>query len=209
MEHISSHSADEAWDYATVEYRNQNIIVQTLLNNFFNSIHSIVSHWSTDASVLEVGCGAGESSIRLHKMLNVASFEASEADERYVNRLKTLNLPYSISQESIYEIKRQNDSIDHLIALEVLEHLVNPDFALAELMRVCRKSILVSVPNEPTWRILNFLRFKYVFQFGNTPGHINHFSRSKLIKLLSKHGVVKVVKTPLPWLVVEVEKRSS
>jgi len=63
---------------------------------------------------------------------------------------------------------------DLVIACEVLEHLDAPDQALSELQRVCRGQALVSVPNEPLWRMLNVARGKYWRSPGNTPGHLQN-----------------------------------
>lgn len=209
MNHNDTMTDDEIWEDCIREYESPNFIVKALLTKFFGAIESIVKDWSTSASVLEVGCGAGRSSIKLNQILKVKSFEASEFDERYVARLLKENHPFKISQESVYQMKRPDSSVDHLIMLEVLEHLENPEEAIKELLRVSKKSVLLSVPHEPIWCALNLARGKYLAEFGNTPGHINHWNRWTLIKMLSKYGKVKQVKMPLPWLIVEVEKARS
>ena len=56
--------------------------------------------------------------------------------------------------------------------LEVLEYLGNPKVALQELFRVYCKYVLISVPYESLWSILNILRGKYVKCLGNTLGYI-------------------------------------
>lgn len=58
----------------------------------------------------------------------------------------------------------------------------------------------MSVPWEPVWRILNFLSGRYVTRWGNTPGHIQHFSASRLRRLLGRHiGITRFV-VVTPWL---------
>ncbi len=208
MEHIPGLSEDQAWEYCIREYESSNFVVKFLLDNFFAAIDSIACNWQRTDTALEVGCGAGRSSIRLHKMLQIKSFEASENDPRYVARLLKEGLPFKISQESVYSLDRDSNSVDRVIMLEVLEHLENPELALKELTRVARKSVLISVPHEPLWCALNMVRGKYLQDFGNTPGHINHWGRESLRRLLSQYGTVKLIKMPIPWLVVELEKSS-
>jgi len=55
------------------------------------------------------------------------------------------------------------------------------------------------VPREPIWRILNIARGKYIGDLGNTPGHVNHWSRRGFIDLLSRRFDVVEVRSPLPW----------
>ena len=59
----------------------------------------------------------------------------------------------------------------------MLEHLERPRDALAEMSRVAGRALLLSVPNEPGWRISHMLAGKNLRALGNTPGHINHWSK--------------------------------
>ena len=66
---------------------------------------------------------------------------------------------------------------DLVAATEVLEHVADPQAAVAEMARVARRWLLVSVPHEPLWRALNVARGAYLRELGNTPGHLNHWTR--------------------------------
>jgi hypothetical protein len=81
----------------------------------------------------------------------------------------------------------------------VLEHVPEPGATLAEMARVARRWLLVSVPREPLWRGLNLARGAYVRDLGNTPGHLNHWSRRAFVSLLARHGTVQEARSPLPW----------
>ena len=67
------------------------------------------------------------------------------------------------------------------------------------MARVARRRLLVSVPREPIWRLLNVARGAYLSHLGNTPGHLNHWSKVGFHSLLTRHGTVLEVRTPLPW----------
>lgn len=195
-------SADELWKWCRQEYDNPNPIVQHLLNKFFSRLGDILSILEETDKVLEVGCGAGASSLRILEMLAGPTLEVSDIDGRYVEKLKASGFPLPVQQESVLQLKREDHSYDCVLLLEVLEHLQEYDLALSELFRVSRKYVVISVPNEPLWRILNVARWKYLGEWGNTPGHINHWSPLKLSKLVSKYGTVVRVDTPLPWTIV-------
>jgi hypothetical protein len=64
---------------------------------------------------------------------------------------------------------------------------------------VAGRHLLVSVPREPLWRALNVARGAYVRDLGNTPGHVNHWSRRSFVDLLARHGEVAAVRSPFPW----------
>ena len=204
-------SSDELWDFIRLEYESQNPISKKLYANFYSKIDYILTNYVQHKySLLEVGCGAAESSLRIHKTLtslnkNVA-FEASEYDIRYVEKINSLNYPFKVVNENVYDLKRKDNEFDLIFLLEVLEHLEFPDNALKELFRVSSKYVLLSVPNEPIWRLANMARLQYLKDFGNTPGHINHFNESKLSKLIAPYGKVVKVFKPFPWLMILVEK---
>jgi hypothetical protein len=67
------------------------------------------------------------------------------------------------------------------------------------MARVARRHLLVSVPREPLWRLLNVCRGAYLRDLGNTPGHVNHWSRRRFVRLLQRHGEVIEVRSPFPW----------
>ena len=47
-----------------------------------------------------------------------------------------------------------------------------------------RGYLLVCVPREPLWRGLNMARGAYLKDLGNTPGHLNHWSKRSFVALL-------------------------
>ena len=89
-------------------------------------------------------------------------------------------------------------------AIEVLEHVPDPEHTLAEMARCASGHLLVSVPREPLWRMLNMARGAYWRELGNTPGHLNHWSRRSFVRLLSRHGEVVEVRSPFPWTMLLV-----
>lgn len=199
-------SPDELWEYCRVEYQSRNPISKYLLSRFYASLGDILKSLNPQSKVLEVGCGAGESSTRIRQMLKDQSFEASDYDDRYVQKLLELSLPYKITRESVYSLQRRDNEFDCLIMLEVLEHLKDVDRALSELFRVSSKYVIISVPFEPVWRMLNLARLKYLKDLGNTPGHINYWNPSSIKELISKYGAVTKIKITVPWIICLAEK---
>jgi hypothetical protein len=92
-------------------------------------------------------------------------------------------------------------------AIEVLEHVPDPEHTVAEMARVASRWLLVSVPREPLWRALNLARGAYVKDLGNTPGHLNHWSKRSFVALLERHGEVVEARSPFPWTMLLVRVR--
>jgi hypothetical protein len=59
--------------------------------------------------------------------------------------------------------------------------------------------LILSVPREPLWRLLNIARGHYMCSFGNTPGHLQHWSASRFRSLVGRHAEIVESRTPLPW----------
>ena len=201
-------TADELWDWCTLEYNSTNFISKALINNYYEKIKRIVGEFSDNMRILEAGCGAAESSDRIQSLLKGQHFEISDYDPRYVSKVKEHKKHHFITQESVYELKRPDNSFDVVFLLEVMEHLDNYELALKELFRVSRKYVILSVPNEPLWRMLNLARFRYVRHWGNTPGHLNHWGASQFSRLVSKYGIVRKIYLPIPWIILLAEKRN-
>ncbi len=64
--------------------------------------------------------------------------------------------------------------------------------------------VIVSVPREPLWRTVNMARGAYLKDLGNTPGHVNHWSKRSFVSLLERHGEVVEARSPFPWTMLLV-----
>jgi len=190
------------------KYEDTNFISKFLVNNYFKSVEKLISQITPINSAHEIGCGVGRSTIKLNEM--ISNLTASEFVENLIPIAKKNNPKLTIFQESIYELQYENNSVDLVFLLEVLEHLDYPKLALQELKRVSSKFLILGVPREPIWRILNMCRFKYMSDFGNTPGHLNHWSKHSIIRLIEKeYGKVIAVESPLPWTIILAKKHDS
>ena len=80
---------------------------------------------------------------------------------------------------------------------------------LARIAELAQPWALLSVPREPVWRALNLARGAYVRDLGNTPGHLNHFSKSAFERFLSTRFELVEVRSPLPWTMALCRARGS
>jgi 2-polyprenyl-3-methyl-5-hydroxy-6-metoxy-1,4-benzoquinol methylase len=107
--------------------------------------------------------------------------------------------PSLFESKSIYDLDATQDESDLVVCCEVLEHLENPEAGLEALQRITQQHLIVSVPMEPLWCMLNMARGKYLSQWGNTPGHIQHWSKHGFTELVSKYFDIVEISNPLPW----------
>ena len=108
----------------------------------------------------------------------------------------------SFQQGSVYDLTAVSDRTSLVVCCEVLEHLEEPERALEAISRVAADKVILSVPREPLWRALNMARGKYLAEFGNTPGHLQHWSQKSFLEMISRHIEVEELRAPIPWTMV-------
>ena len=192
------------------KYQDNGKIINLIIMGFFKHLDRLLSSIIYN-TVYEAGCGEGYISQHVYNynvgMQRAVKVTASDISEEVICRAKVDFPPIQFKVKSIYSLDEENDSFELVIASEVLEHLEEPENALKEVFRISKRYVLISVPNEPIWRISNFIRGKYIRSMGNTPGHIKHWTRKEIVKLVSGYGDVLEVSTPFPWTMILSEKK--
>jgi SAM-dependent methyltransferase len=182
------------------KYGSSNPVVKRLMAGFHGTLDEL---WATAApeSVLDVGCGEGVLTLEWAERLGDRRVVGIDLDDpglraEWASRSRP-NLEFRAEEAT--SLSFRDDEFDLAAAIEVLEHVPSPEATLAEMARVARRWLLVSVPREPLWRGLNMARGAYLRDFGNTPGHLNHWSRQAFVSLLSRYGTVAEARSPFPW----------
>jgi predicted TPR repeat methyltransferase len=154
--------------------------------------------------VLDVGCAQGDSlSEFLSDKVSVTGIEPykGDADIASARGYSVLN---STIEAALGEIS--NLRFDLIIVADVLEHLINPDEILIQLISLLKKDglIFISVPNvaNVTTRIsLLFGRFNYSDRGILDRTHLRFFTQRTFFSLISSTEVekVQVAVTPIPF----------
>lgn len=192
------------------KYGSRNPIVKRMMAGFEAALSEFVAA-SAPQSIHEVGCGEGHWVLRWNEQgLRARGCDFSETVIGIArdNASRRGISPALFEARSIYELDPRHDGADLVVCCEVLEHLQHPARALQALARVAGRHLIVSVPREPLWRALNLARGKYLSRLGNTPGHIQHWSRDGFVRLVSEHFEVLEARNPLPWTMLLCRPRA-
>lgn len=193
------------------KYHTRNPLARAMMNGFLRAFDELVAQIGSPASALEIGCGEGEMSMRLARagwQVQGCDIAADAVDEAR-RRIRQAGLNILVEQREIAACAGAYPVQDLVVCCEVMEHLEDPLAALDVLSGLSRSHILVSVPREPIWRVLNMARGRYLADLGNTPGHIQHWSRHGFVDLLSQRLDIVAVRTPLPWTMALCRARVS
>lgn len=160
-------------------------------------------------SILDVGCGEGFTLKKLEEKKIGKKNEGIDYSKDAIQIGKKIYPHLNLFEGDVYKLKYPDNSFDMSLCTEVLEHLDDPEKAVKEIMRVTKKYLVFSVPNEPFFIMANFLRGKYLKNFGNHPEHINHWTFLSFENFLKKQGL-SIVKSrhPFAWSLVVARKSS-
>lgn len=192
------------------KYGSKNPIVKWMMRGFETALSDFVVK-AAPSSIHEVGCGEGYWVLRWNEqgLLARGSDFSKDVIEIAKDNASSRGLsPALFEPRSIYDLDASQDSADLVVCCEVLEHLEDPEAGLHVLQTVVKKHLIVSVPREPLWCALNLARGKYITRWGNTPGHIQHWSKNGFIELVSKYFDVIEMKSPLPWTILFCRPKS-
>jgi ubiquinone/menaquinone biosynthesis C-methylase UbiE len=196
----------------TQKYTAKNPAIRYLTERWVDRLEGILDRIAADSATstkqaLEVGCGEGVIAEKLQRRWDeVVGLDLPDAGLRADWR--TRPGPHYL-HASAHELPFEDKQFDVIVSVEVLEHLIDPVKGLREMARVGRGHLVVSVPREPIFRSCNLLTGRYVKDLGNTPGHLNHWSKRSFMKFVETVGEIREVSSPFPWTVIWAELPSS
>jgi SAM-dependent methyltransferase len=186
------------------KYGSTNPVVKRLMANFEGTLEELFVK-AAPQSLLDVGCGEG---VLTHKWAQriPGRVVGIDLDDPALHaewaKRQAPNLEYMVNKAE--NLPFAEGEFEVAAAIEVLEHVPDAAGTLAEMARVASKWLIVSVPREPLWRGLNMARGAYLKDLGNTPGHLNHWSKRAFVSLCSRHGEVVEARSPFPWTMLLV-----
>jgi 2-polyprenyl-3-methyl-5-hydroxy-6-metoxy-1,4-benzoquinol methylase len=188
------------------KYGSSNPLVRRLMASFEDALDELLDV-AAPSSLLDVGCGEGvlvhRWAQRLGEQARIVGIDLREESiQAGWARHSAPNLEYRVMAAE--NLPFADGEFDLASAIEVLEHVPDPEHTVDEMARCARSHLLVSVPREPLWRMLNVARGAYWSQLGNTPGHLNHWSKRSFQALLSRYGRIAEVRSPFPWTMLLV-----
>jgi len=187
------------------KHESKNPIQRALIGRFHEQLAHAVRELEPQ-NILEVGCGEGYvlRALRDHGVTcPLAGIDFSpEAIQAAKQRVPDANL----SVDDALALAERGQKYDVVLMIEVLEHIEQPERMLPVLERIASRSVVLSVPWEPFFRGLNFMRGKHIAAFGNDPEHVNHWSRSGFKRFVGSRFSIQRAPFAFPWTLVSANR---
>ena len=181
-----------------------NPLARTLVRRFERALDALVAR-ADPATILDVGCGEGDHAERwaaAGRAVVGLDLPDDRLEREWEMRVRGTSGTLSFEAFDGGALPFADRSFDLVAGIELLEHVADPLYMLAELTRCAGGHVLASVPREPLWRALNLVRGAHVRRLGNTPGHLHHWSRADFADFAARLAPPEVVRSPLPWTIV-------
>jgi SAM-dependent methyltransferase len=186
------------------KYASKNPIEKRMMSGFFAALDRMLEGLEPEI-VVEIGAGEGRITERLVARFPTATVVGLDLpDTNLAEEWDEIEVPMFFGDAT--RMPFVDDSIDLVVGLEVLEHVPQPERALADIARVCRGTAILSVPREPIWRAGNMARGRYIRDWGNTPGHVNHWSARAFERFVGSQFDITDAAHPLPWTMVRARR---
>lgn len=137
-------------------------------------------------AVLDAGCGEGFVSQYLAMRNGSMSITGVDVQPQAIEFAeKNFGETVNYRLGSLYALPFSDNSFDTVVCSQVLEHLDDVETAMAELKRVARRFVVITVPREPYFKLVN--DFARAIRFSDDPGHVNFWTSSDFQKFMGVH----------------------
>jgi 2-polyprenyl-3-methyl-5-hydroxy-6-metoxy-1,4-benzoquinol methylase len=160
-------------------------------------------------SILDFGCGEAFTLDELARLgVDVQNYEGvdlrADALEAASARWPRLGFTCADILDPAFDEKRY----DVTLALEVMEHLYEPERILKRLVELTRGTVILSVPHEPWFQLVNLVRGRDFIRLGNHPEHVQHWNSETLAEFIAPHAEVVRVRRSFPFIIATARPRS-
>jgi len=145
--------------------------------------------------ILEVGCGTGNTLIKLKKIHKAQEIYGLEMNEEIVQgHIKDINKVIVGDVEQI-DPSFPDEFFDYIIFGDVLEHLIEPEKILKKYTKYLNKNgmIIASIPNIKNYTVLFDLIIRDKFEYKDSGildrTHLRFFTRKEIINMFERSNL--------------------
>lgn len=189
------------------KHQNPNPFQQRLIDRFHHQV-TVLLRQTGASHMLDAGCGEGFFLQHLRRAgLKVGYIGCDFSFDAVQWAVKEGEVAFEGHVGDIHHLPYADDTFPLVVCLEVLEHIPDSAVGLRELARVSSDYLLLSVPHEPFFRGVNFLRGKHLSGWGNDPEHLHNYSGRAFRRLVEGETDLVWHGYSFPWQIALSRKR--
>lgn len=140
--------------------------------------------------ILEIGCGAGINLRTLKKLRPDLFYFGCDISQNSLNIAKSLDSQIKYLNQDLHSI-RYNKKMDHIIIIDVLEHVPDINKAIKSIKKAMKKdaTMFINIPCEDSllYNLFTMVDYDLKKKYG---GHIRKYSKPEVISMLKNNGFV-------------------
>lgn len=168
-----------AESYAESAPRSGNTAASAWVDRQLNPHRAAAIAAHSGPSFLDVGCGNGRYVLHFEHEYATAGIDIQSYPQWE-------EAPHRLTRGDAADLPFDDGSFDTVVSFETLEHIPDPEAVLHEFHRVCRRNIILSVPNCELPKSLEASRLTF-FHYTDR-SHINFFTCDSLDRILRQAG---------------------
>ncbi len=199
MEHATTIREDTGRRHAH-KYANKNPLHRLALGRFHDEMADVFRTLKP-SSVLDFGCGEGFLVDKLSERgVEVSGYLGLDLREDAIAEAKSRHPEKSFVCADIFEWEAPAEGFDLVVASQVMEHLIEPERFSPRLGALASGRVLLTVPHEPWFQLVNLARGRDLIRLGNHPEHVNHWNASTFEAFLAPSLEVERMWTAFPFV---------
>lgn len=183
--------------------------VQTALQEVHSTVIELGGKYGIKASILlDLGCSTGQLTTMIAGLVDAAEVHGVDISDKALNQAKSHGIITHNLDLNYDSLPFPENYFDLILAIDVIEHLVNTDNLLKEAFKVLKKEgyFIISTPNLASWTngialllgyqpftievsfIQDFGKMKFKWYRGHTSGHVRAYTLSALREQVKYYG---------------------
>lgn len=193
---------DDTAERHRAKYENQGIIHKLTLGRFHRALARTLSELPPQ-SILEFGCGEGMlAEVLDDEGVPLPGYRGIDIRPDAIAEARRRNPGLAFEVRDIFDQSLDGESFDVVLASQVLEHLFDPAPFLSRLADLSARHLVLTVPLEPWFQLMNLARGRDVVRLGNHPEHVSHWTARSFADFVGGHARVVSCRTVFPFIIV-------
>jgi len=163
-------------DHMDSLYNSKNPLVRFVHRNRIQILASLLP--KKKSKILDAGCGEGHLIQRLYKADSKHEYYGFDVKDIALKRARKRNPYAKFYLKDLSNTGIEDNFFDVIMCSEVIEHIYNYEEVLKELVRISKKTLILTFPNETLWTMSRFLIGRRPIK---VPDHVNSFTPRKII----------------------------